>query len=308
MNRLYPAINLLRAFVATARHASVSRAADELHLTQSPVSKRILELEQQLGTALFVRQRQRLSLAPSGQRYLARVKPLLAQLETATLELIAHGVRGGGLHLLTLPTFGAKWLIPKLPQFTGLHPEVTLQFVPFAQGYDFSLPELDCAIRYGNGHWDHAESDYLTGQHITLNAPSALKAKETIRRAADVTKHTLLQHVSVPGEWANWCAAYGVKHPAANSGATLDQYTSLIRAVMSGMGIALVPSCLVQENIDAGLVAAPLRNGADSAKSAEPYQSSFGYYRCYPPERAQVPALAVFRDWILKACADESHT
>ena len=298
MRRLYPATSHLRAFVITARHGSVSRAAEELHLTQSAVSKQILELEDQLGTALFIRERKRLSISPAGQAYLARVAPLLAQLEAATLEMMAHGARGGGLHVSTLPTFGAKWLIPKLPQFAAAHPEVSLQFVPFSRGYDFSLPELDCAIRFGDGAWSQATADYLVGRQITLIAPRRAKGMQPLRKPAEVAQHTLLQHVSAPGEWGRWCAGLGVQHSAPNKGPVLDQYTSLIRAVMAGMGLALVPHCLVAEDIEAGLVSAPFARAAA-------FESRFGYYLCYPPERAQVPALAAFRAWILEACRND---
>jgi LysR family transcriptional regulator, glycine cleavage system transcriptional activator len=136
------------------------------------------------------------------------------------------------------------------------------------------------------------------GRQITLIAPAKDKAAQALRKVADVAKHPLLQHVSAPGEWGRWCAALGVKHVAPNAGPVLDQYTSLIRAVMAGMGLALVPHCLVAEDIEAGLVSAPFAGLAS-------FESAFGYYLCYPPVRAQIPALAAFREWILQACKDE---
>lgn len=174
MKRLQPPIHLLRAFTTTARFGSVSRACEALHLSQSAVSKQISELEQLTGVLLFERIRQRLTLTPAGVRYEAAVRPVLAQLEAATLELITSGDGGGALHLSTLPTFGAKWLIPRLPDFQRQHPQIELHYVPYAQGYDFQREDLDCAILFGNGRWPGARADYLTGREVVLIAPPGL--------------------------------------------------------------------------------------------------------------------------------------
>lgn len=286
IKRLHPPTQLLRAFVAAARQSSISRAADELHLTQSAVSKQVLELESLLGTPLFERVRGRLLLSPAGQRYLPRVTQALSLLESATLDLLAHQGRGGALQVSTLPTFGAKWLIPRLPQFQQAHPDISVNFVPFTKGYDFSLPELDCAIRWGEGNWPGAIAHYLTGHKVVVITPPALR----FRQRADIRRQVLLHHVTDPVAWARWCEAYGVAHPNALAGPKFDQMDSIIRAVMAGLGIALVPRCLVQDDLDRGFVAAPF---------ADDFRVNTGYYLCYPEAKAQVPPLAAFRQWLL---------
>src|SRR5690606_23031340 len=102
--RLTPPIHLLRAFVATARMGTVSSASVALHLTQGAVSKQVHELEAWLGVALFSRVRRRLQLTPEGQRYLLAIEPLLAQLQSTTLELLTGGGSSGALHVSSLPT------------------------------------------------------------------------------------------------------------------------------------------------------------------------------------------------------------
>lgn len=290
MKRLQPPIHLLRAFTTTARFGSVSRACEALHLSQSAVSKQISELEQLTGVLLFERIRQRLTLTPAGVRYEAAVRPVLAQLEAATLELITSGDGGGALHLSTLPTFGAKWLIPRLPDFQRQHPQIELHYVPYAQGYDFQREDLDCAILFGNGRWPGARADYLTGREVVLIAPPGLPAQPPLRQAQDIAGFTLLQHVSVPHAWTHWCAAHGVSGVNTLMGPQLDQYHSLIRAVRAGMGLALVPHCLVQDDIAAGLVATPLDDG---------YMDEMGYYLCYPESRSHLKPLDAFRQWLL---------
>jgi LysR family transcriptional regulator, glycine cleavage system transcriptional activator len=290
MRRLYPSVHLLRAFVMTARYASISRAAEALHLTQSAVSKQIQELESTVGVNLFERVRKRLSLTPAGHRYEAAIRPLLAQLEAATLDLITSKDGGGALHISSLPTFGAKWLIPRLPAFQKLHPHIALNFVPFAQGYTFARPDLDCSILFGDGNWPGAVADYVIGREVVLIAPPAPKSKPLLKKPQDVAKFTLLQHPSVPQAWIHWCEAHGVKGVNPLAGPQLDQFHSLIRAVMAGMGLGLVPRCLVQDDINAGLVSAPLNDG---------YVDDSGYYLCYPEGKSNLAQLVSFKDWLL---------
>lgn len=297
MRRLNPPLHLLRAFTTTARFGSISRAAESLNLTQSAVSKQVQELERWIGTQLFERTRKRLTLTLSGQRYEAAIRPLLAQLEAATLDLIASTDGGGALHLSTLPTFGAKWLIPRLPDFQRTHPHIAVHFVPYVQGYDFQRADLDCSILFGDGHWPGAVADYLTGRDVVLIAPAAPPDQPLLRKPGDVRKFVLLQHVSVPQAWARWCHRHGVIGMDPMVGPQLDQFHSLIRAVAVGMGLALVPRCLVQDDIAAGTVSAPLD---------DPHQGDMGYYLCYPPARSHHAPLVSFQRWLLAQCAPES--
>jgi LysR family transcriptional regulator, glycine cleavage system transcriptional activator len=290
--RLVPPLHLLRAFVATANLGTISAAAVALHLTQGAVSKQVLELEQWLGTGLFERVRKRLRLTPSGQRYLHKVEPLLQQLEAATLDLVSGPPDGGVLHLSVLPTFSAKWLIPRLPDFQKRHPKVLLQFMPYVHGYDFTKPDLDCAIRYGDGAWPGAVAQYLVGRHMTLIAPPRRSGDLPLKRAADVVHHRLLQHVSVPQAWSDWCAAHRVAGINPHSGIQLDQYAVMVRAVAAGMGIALVPTCLVEDELARGEVRAPLPPPLGC------HQAQAGYFLCYPENKAGLEPLVALRSWL----------
>lgn len=132
MNTLHkaflPRIADLLAFEAAARHASVSRAADELHLTQGAVSRQIRQLEAQLGMSLFHRVRQRVVLTDIGRIYAADVRSALMDFSGATQKAMAMSGVDGLLNLAVLPTFGTRWLIPKLSKFTAFRPSVTINF------------------------------------------------------------------------------------------------------------------------------------------------------------------------------------
>jgi LysR family glycine cleavage system transcriptional activator len=291
LRRLSPPLHLLRAFSTVRRFGGVSRAAEALQLTQSAVSKQVKELEDWIGVPLFERTRNRLVLTPAGERYEDAVRAVLARLEAATLELLASGDGIGSLRLSSLPTFAAKWLIPRLPQFQRQHPEVTLHFVPYVQGYDFEQPDLDCSILFGAGHWPGARAHYLAGNEVALIAPRSRVADWAIATPADVQRHTLLRHVTVPDAWLRWGEAHGVGSAGCSTGPQFDQFQTLIRAVMAGMGLGLVPRCLVQDELAAGLVREPLPAGG--------YTSDLGYWLCYPQARSRLQPLTCFREWLL---------
>lgn len=290
IRRLQPPVHLLRAFCTVVRFGGVSRAAEALHLTQSAVSKQILDLENLIGVPLFERYRKRLALTPAGARYEKSVSVLLSRLEEATLELITSGNDAGSINISVLPTFGARWLIPRLPQLQQLHPQITLHFVPYVHGYDFSAPELDCSILFGDGHWPGAHAQYLCGNDVALIAPPPHDSIPPIRNVQDVARFALLRHVTVSAAWQEWSATHGVEGIDPFSGPQFDQFQTMIRAVSVGLGIALVPRCLVQDEIATGQVCEPLARGG--------YFSSYGYWLCYPEARAAQPPLLRFREWL----------
>jgi len=118
-----------------------------------------------------------------------------------------------------------------------------------------------------------------------------------LRQPGDVARFALLQHISVPQAWGRWLERHGVRHLNPLGGPQFDQFHSLIRAVSVGMGLALVPRCLVQDDMDAGSVQAPLE---------DPHLEDMGYYLCYPEARAHLAPLLVFRQWLLEQCALEA--
>ena len=292
LRRLTPPVHLLRAFSTVARFGGVSRAAEALHLTQSAVSKQIQELEKWVGVDLFERTRKRLALTPAGERYEKAVRALLSQLEAATLELITSTDGGGALHLSSLPTFGASWLIPRLPEFQQQHPQVTLHFVPYVQSYDFESPNLDCSILFGDGHWPGARSHYLDGQDVALIAPPPSLGGPAIHSLQDIAQYTLLRHLTIPHAWLTWSQAWDVHNIDPLGGLQFDQFQTIIQAVMAGTGVALVPRCLVAQQIANGLVSEPLPDHG--------LVSHLGYWLCYPESRANIAPLVAFRNWLLE--------
>jgi LysR family glycine cleavage system transcriptional activator len=222
---------------------------------------------------------------------LPEVSQALQQLESATLSVMAQRGRGGVLNLSTTPTFGAKWLIPRLPAFQAAHPEVFLNFIPYTRSSDAMPPELDCAFRYGEGVWPGMVAHYIAGHEFILIAAPGLPAAQRLKKRQDIRKHALLQHPMEPMAWIRWCEKHGVTHPNPMGGPRLDQVTSIVRAVMAGLGLGLVPRCLVEDDIANGLVIAPF---------PEELVMATGYWLCYPEAKAHLPGVAAFREWVAK--------
>ena len=293
VRRLCPSITELQAFDASCRHQSFTQAAIEMHCTQGAVSRQIASLESTVGVALFERSRKRLLLTDAGRAYVQSIRHALAQIEAATVQLLSHGGKGGTLNVAALPTFGAKWLIPRLPNFQGQHPEITLNFLPHVQAYDFANPELDAAIRFGEGAWPGARVDYLGGRDaVVIVSPKAVStAKQAVLAASDLPKIGLLHHVSVPHAWEEWFASAGLVNVNPHVGPRFDQFTLIIQAVSAGIGAAVVPRCLIEEELRTRRVLAPFRKGVNL---------SSGYYLCAPEHKAHLPSLQSFRAWLLR--------
>src|SRR5207247_3208050 len=137
MRRTLPSLMALQCFDAAVRHLSFTRAAEELSLTQSAISRQIRALEDFLGRQLFQRVKQRLVLTTAGEAYAAAIRDVPDRAEAATLQLMAYSGEGGVLTLAILPTFGARWLVPRLGSFTARYPDIQLNLVTQVRPFDF---------------------------------------------------------------------------------------------------------------------------------------------------------------------------
>jgi LysR family glycine cleavage system transcriptional activator len=291
MRRLIPPTHLLRAFLATAQYGSIARAAEALHLTPSAVSKQIGELERWLAMPLFERERKRLTLTEWGERYRTELAPILSQLEAATFELMRSSSGGAGvLKLSVMPTLGDTWLMPQLPQFHDLHPEIDLRFSTLLGEEELALSSLDCAVRYGGPNWPGMAADYLGGREVVVVAPPKELLHHPLNTPHDLRHYTLLHHVITPEGWPIWLKAHQVEGLDALPGPQRTLASSLIAAVSRGEGVALIPECLIRGEVQRGTVTVPFA----------PYIHSEGYYLCYPEQSLEYPPFLTFRSWLLE--------
>ncbi len=289
-----PPIADLLAFEAAARHASISRAAAELHLTQSAVSRQVRQLEAHLGMALFHRVRQRVVLTDAGRVYAAELRAALQQLSGAKQKIMAFSGGGGLLNLAVLPTLGTRWLIPRLGDFAAQYPQVTLNVAARTEAFDFALEPFDAAIHYGAPHWAGAVCEYLMHEQVVPVCSPAFKALHRIRRVRDLSTVVLLQQSTRPTQWSQWFEQVGVDPAHALRGPRFEQFSMIAQAAVSGLGAALLPRFLVESE---------LASGALVVLSDQALTPVDAYYLVYPESRAQAPLVQAFRDWVLAQAA-----
>ncbi len=290
--RFLPSTTLLQAFEAAARLESFTAAAAELNLTQSAVSRQIRALEDLLGSTLFVREKQTVTLTVAGRTYAREIRNALELIGSATLRFRANP-DGGTLDLAILPTFGTRWLAPRLPAFVARHPGITVNLTTRLSRFDFSLDPVDAAIHFGKPIWPGGELDFLMGEVVVPACSPAVKAKYGFRDPRDLLAAPLLHLTSRPDAWESWFAHHAVA-PDGVRGMLFDQFATETQAAMSGMGVALLPKFLFQSEFDRGdlVEAVPF-----------PAESRGAYHLAWPIDRRDHPPLLAFRAWIREAAA-----
>lgn len=286
---LLPDLGKLQAFEAAARHGNVTQAGRELNLSQSAVSRQIKDLEAQLGLLLFERVRQRVVLSAAGQKFLPDACRLLEQGEAAMLRAMASsGV--SLLSLATLPTFGSRWLVPRLPNFLRSHPGVALNVASRSDPFDLEEQAFDAAIHYGQPVWANAVCRYICREIMVPAASPAFLAGRSIGTPEALAHEPLLNLATRPKAWANWFQAAGADAQGAYQGHRFDQFTMLIEAAVAGMGVALLPLYLVESE---------LRDGKLEVVVDLPLQTENSYYFVVPERKAAGPLANQLFDWIL---------
>ena len=292
--RFLPSTALLAAFEAAARTGSMTLAARELSLTQSAVSRQIRALEEQLAVDLFTRERQSIRLTAAGAVYAVEVREALLRIGTASFNLHANP-RGGTLNLAILPTFGTRWLAPRLPAFLAQNPGVTINLATRLSYFDFRAEALDAAIHFGQPDWPGAEIMLLRSEEVVPACSPELKARHDFRQPADLRKAPLIGILTRPTAWNRWFEAHGAP-PGNNQAMFFDQFATVAQAAMAGVGVALLPTFLIQDELASGKLVCAMDLVMESAER---------YYLVWPTERSTYPPLAAFREWLSKEIGTE---
>lgn len=288
--RLVPSLAALVAFEASARLGSFTRAAEELNLTQGAISRQIKLLEDQLGITLFERVRQRIIITEAGAYYAAEIRQTLDRFAAATAQAISFRTAGGILRLGLLPTFGTKWLIPRLPDFFGRHRGVTINFSSHIRQVDFQRDFLDAAVHFGEAEWPGVVLHRLFGEELIPVASPKLIKREKIKKPEDLKQGTLLVQATRPEAWTNWFERVGLTAVEPPSMLVFEQFAMVLQAAIAELGVALVPKLLVKEEITSGELVELFDQSIIDSKA---------YFLAYPRERANYPPLVAFRDWLL---------
>ena len=277
-------LNALRMFDAAARHLSLTRAAQELHVTQAAVSQHIRNLEERLGKPLFRRLPRGLVLTDEGQalwpvvaQSFERIEQSLQQVaEPRPREILTVGVVG---------TFAIGWLIPRLSQFQQLHPYIDLRLLTNNNRVDLAGEGLDAAVRFGDGAWHGTHAQMLLRAPLSPMCTPMLA--QQLREPADLARQTLLRSYRTQ-EWEGWFAGLDQAAPLAR-GAMFDSSLTLAEAAAQGAGIALLPARMFEHMLQQGRLVRPFAHEVDTG----------AYWLTYLKSRQASAALQTFRQWLM---------
>ncbi|MDH0615984.1 MULTISPECIES: LysR substrate-binding domain-containing protein [unclassified Agrobacterium] len=285
MVRQFLPLNGLRAFEASARHLSFTRAAIELCVTQAAVSQQVKGLEKRLGVALFQRLPRGLKITAEGEALLPTVTSSFDQMAT-TLDRIEAGQVRELLFLGVVGTFAVGWLLPRLQAFQKLHPFIDVRVSTNNNRVDMAAEGLDFAIRFGQGSWHGTDAFRLF--EAPLSPLCTPKLADALKKPADLMEATLLRSYRAD-EWSNWFAAAGVT-PAAqvNAGIVFDTSLGMMEAALQGLGVALAPPSMFSRHLASGAIIQPF-----------PVTISLGsYWLTRLQSRPPTPAMQAFSDWM----------
>jgi DNA-binding transcriptional LysR family regulator len=296
-----PALDLLKAFEAAARHLSFTKAGAELYLSQSAVSRQIQQLEAQLGVPLFLRRTRALLLTEAGQRYFQAVSQALRELREATARLDVAADQT--IRVTTTVTFASLWLVPRLADFQEKHPGITVHLAADNAMRAIERDRLDLAIRYSTARVAGAGAVKLFGERVMPVCSPKLLARRTVARPEDL-QHFVLLHYEDPASntpWLSWDVWFEVNRTrrfAAKGTLYFSHYDQVIRAAINGQGVALGRLPLIAGLLADGTLVAPL---SDTRFATDTDDRAY-WLVAAASARAREP-VRVFTEWLTAQAA-----
>lgn len=301
MDQRLPSLNALRAFEAAARHLSLTKAAQELHVTPAAVSHQVKALEADLGVCLMRRTKGAFVLTEVAQEALPLLSGSFEQMAEAVRRLRADQAQRF-LTISVSPTFAATWLVRRLGAFNAAYPEIDVRLQTTDKIVDFVQDDVDVAIRFGSGRYPGIEAIRLFEESIfPVCGPALLDRGPPLKQPADLARHTLL-HVEwnwsmtrgEPLDWQMWLRAAGVEDVSDLRGPRFSHSNMALQAAIEGQGVALGSKALAGDELAAGRLVRLF----DVALAVD-----FAYYLVYPEASATLPKIADFRQWMLMEIA-----
>ena len=290
MFRHLPPLKALRAFEATARYLSFTRAADELHVTQAAISHQVKVLEGDLSVRLFRRLTRRIELTQEGKTLLPVVREAFDRV-SQTARALRTDADNWRLSVSVTPTFGTKWLAHQhFGRFCRQHPDIDLHLHHSNELVEFSRDDVDMTVRWGRGNWPELHADFL--MHADLSpvcSPILIDGPHPIKEPEDLKHHTLL-HERDYEQWVQWLAAARVKDVNPRRGPITDDPSTCLLATIEGQGVKVDRPTLIAEEIAAGRLVRPFELSIER---------DLAYYIVYPPHALSKPKVRAFRDFLL---------
>lgn len=288
-----PSLTLLQTFEVVARHCSFTRAANELCLTQSALSRQVKLLEDELGVRVFRRLHRAIELTPEGHKLFASVSRGLKEIDSGL-----HSLRAGSkipqVTVSASVAFAHFWLMPKLSRFRAMHPEFDLRVLASDLPATLRPGEVDVAVLFGRGQWPGIEAQLLFGECVyPVCSPAYMQLHPGLSTNQDLRNHTLL-HLDYGSakwgsiDWPAWFAAHCISGQPLSSGIRLNSYPLVLQAAEAGQGVALGWSYITDPMLAAGQLVKPV---------GPEMQTEDGYYLGTFEGSANRPEVAAFLKW-----------
>jgi LysR family glycine cleavage system transcriptional activator len=291
-------LNALRAVEAAARHQSFALAAEELNVTPAAVGQLVRRLEDSLGVELFHRSQAgpaRLVLTEAAQAAIPDLRAGFAHLSAGMERLRA--VRGRRTLAVTVPmAFADKWLLPRLESFRRLHPGCELLIDTSTTLVDFGAQAIDVGIRYGAGIWPGLVAvPFARDAFFPVCSPALLAGEHPLRDPGDLRRHPLIHDSSMASTpafrtWRDWHAAAGLDPAESERGLRINDSAAAYRMAISGNGVALGRTTLVEQDLADGRLVRPFGPELDCP---------LAYHAVCRPQDVDDPVIAAFRDWLI---------
>jgi len=289
MRRKIPSTTALSIFEAAARHENFARAADELCLSESAVSRQIAALENYLDAKLFTRVGRQVVLNDAGRYYSTRVAPHLEEIELHTQALMANRGAGGILELAVIPTFSSRWLLPRLQEFRALHPDITINFSEKPEPFLFRGTHFDAALHFDHPAWTGVVKLELFDEEVVPVLSPHHYDLGLLRDPTDLGRLTLLHKAGKNDVWRRWFDTCGVRNDRPLQGMRFELYSMVIEAACSGLGVGLVPRFYIERELQRGDLVIPFDVAVKHAKR---------YCLVYPEYKKDSPVVIAFREWV----------
>ena len=285
MLRSHLPLNALRAFEASARHLSFTRAAIELCVTQAAVSHQVKSLEAQLNVTLFKRLPRGLMLTSEGESLLPVLRDAFDRI-ALTLDQFEGGHYREVLTVGAVGTFAVGWLLPRLADFHSRYPLIDLRLSTHNNRVDVAAEGLDYAIRFGAGAWHGTDACPLLEAPLTVLCVPQIA--EQLRSPADVLKHTLLRSYRAD-EWNLWFQAAGLPSDTRMPRSVVfDSSLAMMEAALQGTGVALAPALMFSRQLENDVIRQPFEVGITTGS----------YWLTRLQSRAETPAMLAFKGWL----------
>lgn len=291
-----PSLRGLVVFEAAARHLSFTEAARELSVSQTAVSHQIKALESELATALFRRSKRQVELTDDGRAWALELGEIFSRLHAVNRKLRqAPRPRRREITLSIIPSFGARWLVPRLGKFLDQHADTELRISASERLVDLAAEGIDLGIRYGFGRYPGLVTEKLADDAWVVVASPALLGKKPLKIAGDLAQHVLLED-DAPDAWARWLAVNGVRGIPKGRRTELTDSSMLIEAALRGQGVGLARYSLAVDELAAGRLVLPFPKAAS-------LPTGLAYYLCAPRESLRRSVVSAFRDWLVEESA-----